>query len=252
VYKVCLKQTFLETHRSYAMVGSWADVIDANTNPCKEVMRYTLSDDLIKTQLFFSNYFAQSAIMLRRKVFSEFKYHEEYAPAEDYFLWSQIAMKYQVANLQESLVKYRYHEASISIQKKEQQDECAKKTLEFHLSNINIYNLTKQEIDLHYNILYYQINQATATQKEIWGILCWIKKLLIQNNKHKTYNPEYFNDIIKKHWNRYFHLWSSYEHGLKAIPLIWFSLNNHIAFKTKIHFILRCFKSEIKNSICQK
>ena len=59
-------------------------------------------------------------------------YDEKYPYAEDYFLWSQIAIKYDIANIHDVLVQYRVHSESISITKLEQQEESVKKIFSFH------------------------------------------------------------------------------------------------------------------------
>lgn len=239
----------LESDDHLALVGSTAIVIDEMGHE-KNILGVSLPSNQIFCQLFFGNIFIHTSVMGRAEVFHKYKYNINYYLAEDYYLWSQIAKDFPVFIIAEPLIKFRYHQSSISVVRKEQQDECVKKVLKYHLENININKPTKQELDFHYKLLNNQIDYSTLTKTEIWQILCWIKKLVNQNTKLKTYNIEYYNSKFNTLWNNNFHYLSSFSYGIKAIPLIWFSLNRHLNLEVKILFIIRCFKSEIKKWIC--
>lgn len=242
---------YLESNNDIALVGSTAILIDELGHE-KNKIGITLPSNQIFCQLFFGNMFIHTSVMGLTEVFRKYKYNINYFLAEDYLLWSQIAKDLPVFVISEPLVKYRFHQASVSVLGKEQQDECVKKILKFHLVNIGIQKPTKQDMDLHYKLLNNQIDYSTLTKTETWQILCWIKKLVNQNNKLKRYNIEYFNSKLDTHWNNSFNYFSSYNYGIKAIPLIWFFFNRHEKIKVKVLFILRCLKAEIRNLICHK
>ena len=58
---------FLEQNPDFAMVGSSIEMIDKDSNFIKKHI-YKLPPKLLKTQLFFDNYFAQSSMLIRQEV----------------------------------------------------------------------------------------------------------------------------------------------------------------------------------------
>lgn len=68
-------------------------------------------------------------VMMRKSVLDkyEFKYDKNYKYAEDYELWSRMVCVTQIHNLQEVLLKYRWHDANISVVSKQNQHDCAER-----------------------------------------------------------------------------------------------------------------------------
>ena len=236
--------SFLEANPEYGLVGSWFDIVDKNSISNGDVVKLTLASHLIKSQLFFGNYFAQSTIMMRKEIFYEFRYHSEFAPAEDYFLWSQIAFKYKVANLQESLVKYRSHDESISFRNIDVQEARVKKIFAFHLSQLSLSNFSEKQLELHYLLLRNKLDHNAKCWHVHYEILAWIKLLKTQNNTLKIYDLNFFNDNLTKYWNQFFQ--TSYQYGIKAIPLVFDPINNSVKLKAKLRFIYKCIRKEAK------
>jgi len=242
---------FLEKKTDYVLVGAWIDFIDENGMLTGEGMQYTVESQVLKSQLFFGNYFAQSAIMIKRSIFNEFEYEEKYAPAEDYFLWSQISFKYNIANLQETLVHYRIHQNSISNQKILVQEHSVKSTFVFHLSHLKLINLNENQFILHYNILRNKYNCNSITLYEKNEILRWLRLLKKRNGIYNIYDKKFFEHNLQIYWNVYFDYLSTFQLGIKAIPFIFDSFNKELNLKVKILFIIRCFKFEILSKLCK-
>ncbi|MDR0427019.1 MAG: hypothetical protein LBH12_00290 [Dysgonamonadaceae bacterium] len=127
-------------------------------------------------------------------------YSKNYIYAEDYFLWSQIASKYSVANLFEVLILYREHSGSVSMQKENQQIETTKKILAYHLAKLNI-QPTKEELDLHYLLVWKPSGIDILNRKERKKISAWVEKLKLQNEKYQIYDREYFNRKLNSRWS---------------------------------------------------
>lgn len=234
--------TFLELNTDYAMVGSWVINID-ESGKTKELWKLDLQDNLLKTKLFFSNYFAQSAVMIRKQAISKFSYSEEHAPAEDYYLWSQIAYEYKVGNLQKALIKYRTHSENISTREEVLQNECVKKVLEYHLKQLGKGFITQDEADFHYHIIMNTTNFDLCDRRSLKA-LEWLNKLQEENKKNKIYDSVYFTNELKNRYQQYFSSEKSYVHGLAVIPFLFSELNRPLTFEKKLRFFFKCLNYE--------
>ncbi|MDR2526686.1 MAG: glycosyltransferase [Rickettsiales bacterium] len=95
-------------------------------------------------------------VMLRRSVFEKnaLRYDPE-SVAEDYDLWTRAIRFTQIKNMQEILLKYRWHDANVSQLKRKELDESVKKTkqkmLDFLIADINLQDkiLNLQKNDTH-------------------------------------------------------------------------------------------------------
>jgi len=235
---------FLETYPEFVMVGSSFEIIDEKGETTGEKIVFDLDNNLINTQLFFGNYFAQSSVTLRSELFAEFQYHEDFAPAEDYYLWSQISTRYKLANLHEILVKYRSHNESISNIKKDIQEACVKKIYAFHLSQLGYRKRIDKIIELHYLILSNNLDPYTITKSQTSEILHWISSLRKQNSKRYIYNEEFFNCQLSIIWARF--SMNKYRYRFFMIPLVFNSFNSHLCNRDKLITIFKIIKKEIK------
>jgi len=239
--------SFMELNPDFAMTGTWFDIIDENGEFNGEVIKFPIENKLIKTQLFFGNYFGQSTMMIRREIFDEFRYDKFYLQAEDYFLWVQIANKYKVANLQESLVQYRIHKKSITQSKFDEQESFVKMIFAYQLKYLKFFNMNNYNIDLHYNILrnkYILDNISWQTNKEI---LNWILELQKRNIDFKIFDENYFTNNLREYWKYYFS--RSYLYGLKAIRYLFTPFNSTLTLKKKMIFVYKCFRIETRNKL---
>jgi glycosyltransferase involved in cell wall biosynthesis len=235
---------FLEQNTDVALLCSSGFFLDENGEE-KGIYNFPVTSQLLYSYLFFANPIIHSSVIVKTEVLRKFKYNKDYYLAEDYFLWSQISREFKVANISEPLVKYRVHEDCISIQKKEEQEECVKRILAFNLSNLGLNEISPYAKEMHYNLLYYQNNSGTISLEELWQIHKWIKRLINQNKKMKVYDIRFFISELETRWSSLFNLNVSSRHGIKVIPLIFLSLSRKSAINTKIRFAFRCFKQEI-------
>ena len=98
------------------------DAIDRETvrNPC--------TDAEIRQLLMLGNCFGTSTIMGRAEIFHQHAFSEQLRAAEDYDLWTRLAAAGVVlANLPESLLRYRLHSQQASQKKSEMLDQLARK-----------------------------------------------------------------------------------------------------------------------------
>jgi len=89
------------------------------------VVRQPVSDKDIKFTLIFMSPFSHPSIMMKKKIFDKVRY-SDYAAAQDYKLWTDIAKHgYKMGNLPEVVLHYRIHQSQISSEKIELQTNIA-------------------------------------------------------------------------------------------------------------------------------
>lgn len=119
--RIANQVAFLDVHQGYALVGSWAEIIDYKNNILRVVKYPTECVDL-KKDLIKYNPFFHSSIMIRKSVLDDVGlYNENFKFAQDYELYFRIAKKYDLANLPLILIRYRESIDSVTSRKNRKQ-----------------------------------------------------------------------------------------------------------------------------------
>ena len=107
---------YLDAHPECGVVSGW-------TKPtCGGVNEYPESDHEIKVALMHGISMWHPATMVRRSALGDFRYEEDFSPAEDYMLWMRLVPHTGFHNLQEVVLDYRWHEANTSVVRKRELD----------------------------------------------------------------------------------------------------------------------------------
>lgn len=80
---------------------------------------FTTNAEQLKAELLFNSCIAHPTVMIRKSVLQKYnlKYNTEFAGAEDYCLWWNIAKVSKIATLPDILLDYRIHESQITKKK---------------------------------------------------------------------------------------------------------------------------------------
>lgn len=101
---------YLRAHPDVALLGAQVRVIDARGRVRRaRGWRRAITAEGIRFQSMFDNPFIHTSVVFRRDVG---EYDASPASAEDFDLWSRTAEKWPVANLEETLIDFRVHDAS--------------------------------------------------------------------------------------------------------------------------------------------
>ena len=113
---------FMETHREIAVLGGAVEVINA-AGESLATYRNPAKDDEIKSELLQGGCpLWHPAVLMRSHVFrSVGGYRRNVVDAEDLDLWLRIADHYQLGNLEAIVLRYRRHDAQVSVRKFKQQ-----------------------------------------------------------------------------------------------------------------------------------
>lgn len=112
---------FMDAHPEIGVLGGAVEWIDASGNSLG-THRYPAEDPQIKATLLEGSALWHPTVLLRREAFVVAGgYRSIVVDAEDYDLWLRIADRFQLANLEAVLLKYRIHPSQVSIRKTAQQ-----------------------------------------------------------------------------------------------------------------------------------
>ncbi|POB13205.1 glycosyltransferase [Halobacteriovorax sp. DA5] len=136
-----IQYNFLEQNNDIDICGTWLERF--TTDPKKSTnWKFPLNDKDLKTLLIFSTPFAHPTIMMRKSIFQP--YDENFKNVEDYELWFRLSDNNKYANIPKYLLKYRYHQESVS--------RIANKKYELRKSLFsNIYKNLFNKLKLPYN-----------------------------------------------------------------------------------------------------
>jgi glycosyltransferase involved in cell wall biosynthesis len=109
--RIARQVTFLDDHPRVAAVGTCIRGIDADGRPLGNGEYRTLPDDVRKTLLDGNSPMAHPSVAMRRDaVLAVGGYHPAFRYAEDFDLWQRLSEHYDLANLPDILLDYRWHD----------------------------------------------------------------------------------------------------------------------------------------------
>ena len=118
--------TFLDTHPEVGLLGTYCNVIDEKGCIKNNGGNLCTSNSNISRMLLVDNYFAHCSVMFRREVFLDIGgYNDAYRYAQDYELWTRIALRTEVAKLPEWLVAWRELPSGLTATKRDKQAYAA-------------------------------------------------------------------------------------------------------------------------------
>jgi hypothetical protein len=134
---------YLENHRDYILVGTQANLIDAEGNIKGETNVPALDTEIRKELFYGRNVIFHSTVMFKND--SKFLYRNYAYPAEDYDLWLRLLSKGKVRILNERLVDYRLNPEGVSFLNAVRQMEMTKKIRNKVLLKMEIDNALPSE-----------------------------------------------------------------------------------------------------------
>jgi glycosyltransferase involved in cell wall biosynthesis len=130
-----LQFDYMETHPEIGLCGSQIEIIGSG-----ELVKKPLTDNEIRWWFFIGNPIAHPVVMIRKEVLSHYQlfYKNELKPAEDYEMWCRMSHNTKITNLQNILLKYRYHPNQESTANACIQNTNFDKGYEFFLKSIEV------------------------------------------------------------------------------------------------------------------
>ena len=189
---------FMDSHQHIGICGSWIQCFDESGN--KGIQKYPENHDELLCFLFFNSCFAHPTVCIRKQVLLEsgLTYKQEFTPAEDYYLWSELVEVTQGANLPLILLKYR---SSANQMTKDQKTTKIQANL-VRIRMLHLLNLRLGEVEqtFHLDIL---TNEWTSNENFFSSAVKWLEKISQTNRETKYFNVSLFDYYLANFlWSR--------------------------------------------------
>jgi len=175
-----------------AVLGGSAFVIDDRGIRTGEEMIPICGSDRLHAALLFYNSFVHSTVMLRMSVFREYGGYPNHPVAQDYGLFSRIALKYEVDNIPLHLGEYRKHHNNISIRK---QNLIAQQ-----LSSILFYQLDKLLPDINRIDPQILLTPIEGSHYSIADYYKSYREIIVNNNEKRIYPVDCLHRLLYNNW----------------------------------------------------
>ncbi len=192
-YRLEKQLNYMLAHPECKLCGSQAIAINEFGEKIYKVRR-PVSNDNIKVNHLFRNSFIHPSVIISAKIAKELKYSSNYQYAEDYYLFSQIALKHEVANLTKPLLNYRIHSENITTKKQVEMNKSEMKTIFYLLSDL-FNEAVSEEVALHHRFLTRAFDFVPPNNIE--------KHLLKIKNANiikQQYNQVLLEKMLQKEW----------------------------------------------------
>lgn len=168
----------LDNHPEIEVCGSWFTLFGESIED-RQIEHYENHDDL-KVHFLNECYIGNPTVMCRKEVFKSGQFDGSYFPMDDYELWARLIAKHHFYNIQESLLRYRWHKTNISSTKKVNLKEIHNKIRINQLREFDINSSTPNFENYLHTLLF--------TTRQDWETIISIlqcKKELIDKNRTK-------------------------------------------------------------------
>ncbi|WP_279634125.1 glycosyltransferase family 2 protein [Pedobacter miscanthi] len=188
-----LQYEFLKSNPNVVLCGGHANVIDENNKKTGQKLNVPV-DDNIDLFMLFGNPFVNSTTMFKRTIFNEFLGYREYAPAEDFDLFSRISEKYRIANIDHVLVEYRIHSNNTSFSNSDVLFKQEQKILKNLLNKIGI-SESGNFADIHIELF-----KSDYKLKNLNNYLHFFDALKQANGKSNRYDQLRLERFLYQKW----------------------------------------------------
>ncbi|TGK30902.1 glycosyltransferase family 2 protein [Leptospira gomenensis] len=184
---------FLRKSPNVGLLGTWVKTFGSY----KVDWKYPVSDEEIRCRMMFEDPFATSSLIVKRGLLdsAEFRFQEEFAPAEDYDLWSRLIERTEAHNVPRFLTFYRIHHSNASNLAKEKQRAAVQKIQTREV--IKVGASIPQDFESHRWIS--SITDRADEQKRLEETLLWIDKLtslfVLRGGR-----PETIRSVVGEKW----------------------------------------------------
>lgn len=134
--RFAIQIAYMDEHPECGACGTWIERFGPNVKP-DTIVKYPSKMKLLDF-VMQGNRVANPSTMIRKSVLDEhdIKYNPAYKYAEDFAFWAEISKYAEVHNLQQVLLKYRWHDGNVSVTHRKTQLECAERIRKSILSEL--------------------------------------------------------------------------------------------------------------------
>ncbi|TCD12755.1 glycosyltransferase [Pedobacter frigidisoli] len=180
---------FLSTQPQIALCGGHAEIIDEH-GVIQQRKIIVPTNQHVNMYMLFCNPFINSSSMFRTEVFIELNGYHDYVISEDFDLFIRFSEKYEVANIDEFLVKYRIHGNNITLKKSDSQIECELKILG------NMQKALGMSADANLLNIHLELFTSNIKLKHHFDYFKLLKTIKLANDESHRFNVEQFHKFI--------------------------------------------------------
>lgn len=152
------------------LCGSWFTEFGQGLS---RTVRWPHEEPALRAAMLFQNTICHPTVMARREVFEKFRYREEYRLAEDYDLFARASAEFRIANVPESLLRYRRHAQQATQARRDSMEQVTRRIRLEALYAQQIYPTTEEQ-RLH-NLI--RAPSSITNIGDLDGIEAWLLKL---------------------------------------------------------------------------
>lgn len=189
---------FIEENPDVGLCGTWFTSFDQNS---QGLSQYKEQHDEILFKMLYQCHFCHPSLIIRKKVFEELEipFDKNFIHAEDYELYFRLSTKWKFHNLQESLIKYRIHNSSVSRQNQLIQLEHS---LQIRNMFFSLFGIDCSQEDLKaFEALNHQDYKAVSVTSENLQFL--LESMLKGNHQKKLFDIAFIEKEVKSLWLNY-------------------------------------------------
>ena len=195
---------FLNANKDIALCGSWAYLIDSDGRRIGRI-KNACSPRLLNCLLFFTCPLMHPSVMGRTSVFKQNKYDPDKLHIEDFELWNRLSRKgYNLANINEYLIEYRWHESNVSVKNSDVQYRAKCNLIKSQISELIGREPTPKEIALHeFSFRLYDKGHrcdAIHSVSELADEKNWLMELSAANDNAMRFGKSHFRAVLLSRW----------------------------------------------------
>ena len=191
---------YLQKHDNVIVCGTGVECIgDWEKRRPNKIICPTIEDrESYRIHLLLGNrpIITHPSAMLNRKLMLEYsvRYDDSLPFAQDYKLWVSCSQVADCVILPEILLKFRIHDKSITIARRELQLQCHRRIIQDQLDKLHL-QATEDVFRYHDTLVF---NKRPYDP----GIKMWIKTLIDANKKYRIYNQSLLKKILWAKWTK--------------------------------------------------
>jgi glycosyltransferase involved in cell wall biosynthesis len=230
--RLSLQVDYLDSHPEIGVLGTMIEIMepDGSLN-CTEDwhVSHAADPDIVRWQLYFHDPISHPTVMMRKSILDLYgAYDSKDRHAEDYGLWIRLSHHTNITNLNQVLLRYRWHDSNIS---KLNGMEQMKRTMDIRfraaaflisgsmrhmVENDHVNFQESVDSDLHWARIYYPLYRAHIRKYHTTiGVRLRIRsyagRMIMRHAKKHLGNPSFWWLIILACWLDPFFLNTAYD-----------------------------------------
>lgn len=185
-----------ETNKELVVAGSDYYLLNG-TRQTRSAQHWSQHSDYLKTVLLFSTCFAHPTVMMKNS-FAETGtvYDKEFRHAEDYRLWTKLALRGDFSVIPKALIRYRVHAGQTTVQNRSAQFALSARIREDYLAALG-FVYSPDQIETHHLI---GNNTFIRARDQLLAAEAWLQELVKQNRDKRIFSEQAFALAIHKFW----------------------------------------------------